>query len=982
MRPTFDKWLVIAAGAMLALLLANFGQELYLASRLYAERHEVLHSRETLAGLDSILSLAKDAETGQRGYLITGERRYLEPFDSAVASIERQIDAVERLTADNPSQQAQLRAVRDDVMAKLAELREAIELRASSGAQAARAVLMSDRGKALMDSLRARIAEMTGDERQRLAQRHERAERGYRTTQLGTLLGGLAVGVAALALFLLLRHQERASASAAATIAEQAERLRTTLASIGDGVIATDIEARVTNLNPVAESLTGWSRDAALGQPLETVFRIVNEDTRASVDNPATRALRDGIIVGLANHTLLIARDGSERPIDDSAAPIRCADGEVVGCVLVFRDVSERRQAEREAQGRQRQLRLVTDNAPVSIAHVSAERRYRFVNRPYAALFDAEPQQLVGRHLAEVIGEPAYAKARPHVDAVLRGEPIEYELELPADTRHPLRWLHVAYQPERDDAGRVVGFVAGITDITARKLADRQLHEGGERLRLAMEAASMGSWQWDVLSNEMLWSTETYKLFGVPAATPLSIELLKSCLHPDDRPSHWQATQAALRSGYFESDYRVVRSGGDVRWVASRGRLVDDERGAGSKMVGVVSDITERVTLQQALRDADRRKDEFLATLAHELRNPLAPIRNGLAVMKLAPDNPQALRQTRQMMERQLDHLVRLVDDLFDVSRISQGKLQLRRGRIELASVIHSAIEACRPLTEASGHQLGLALPAQPVYLDADPVRLAQVFSNLINNACKYTERGGRLGVRAERIAGEAVVTVSDNGVGIPSEQLGRIFEMFSQLDSTLERSHGGLGIGLSLVRRLVELHGGRIEAHSAGPGHGAEFAVRLPVALARPQPPQAAVPEHLEASIDSRRILIVDDNADSADSMAALLAMTGHETHTAGDGLAAIEAAGRLQPDVILLDIGLPGLNGYEVCARLRGAGNSDADRTIIVALSGWGQEDDVRRAREAGFDGHLVKPADFGALTKLLASLQAERKKAAPSV
>ena len=375
--------------------------------------------------------------------------------------------------------------------------------------------------------------------------------------------------------------------------------------------------------------------------------------------------------------------------------------------------------------------------------------------------------------------------------------------------------------------------------------------------------------------------------------------------------------------------------------------------------------------LLEALKESDHHKNEFLAMLAHELRNPLAPLRSALQILRRTEGNGEAVRSASEMMERQIGQLVRLVDDLLDVSRISRGKIELRRERVELAPVIHNAIETIRAVIESARHELTVILPPQPLYLHADAARLIQVFGNLLNNSSKYSEPQGHISLTAERQGNDAVVSVKDAGVGIAPNMLSKIFEMFTQIDTSLERARGGLGIGLTLVKRLVEMHGGSVSALSEGPGRGSEFVVRLPIMLETPkvpQPPEPAVIESTSATL--RRILVVDDNLDSATMLAMLLTLTGHETHTAHDGLAAVEAAATFKPDVVLLDIGLPKLNGYEAARKIRqqplGKG------MVLVALTGWGQEEDRRKSREAGFDGHMVKPVELDALMQLLAELR----------
>ena len=424
------------------------------------------------------------------------------------------------------------------------------------------------------------------------------------------------------------------------------------------------------------------------------------------------------------------------------------------------------------------------------------------------------------------------------------------------------------------------------------------------------------------------------------------------------------------------------------------------------------ADLMERGLAEEALREAHRRKDEFLAMLAHELRNPLAPIRNALEIMRLAEGNPEVVRSASGMMDRQIDQMVRLIDDLLDVSRITRGTIELRRGFIDLASCVDHAVEAARPLCQSKGLKLTVALPAAPVYLNADPIRLAQVVGNLLNNACKFTDKDGRVWLTAEVVTSEAtversnggarlsgppasetgtealkvttyplplatpqfgiphvVIRVRDTGIGLSSDQLRCIFEMFTQVDTSLERTRSGLGIGLTLAKTLVELHGGMLEAYSPGLGHGSEFVVRLPIIIEIPKPQPAGPAITESTTVTARRILVVDDNIDSAESLTALLDLGGHATRSAYDGQEAVEAAMNFQPDVVLLDIGLPELNGYDVARKIRE--QPWGQRVVLVALTGWGQEEDRRRSKEAGFNHHLTKPVDPLALKKLLAGL-----------
>lgn len=373
-------------------------------------------------------------------------------------------------------------------------------------------------------------------------------------------------------------------------------------------------------------------------------------------------------------------------------------------------------------------------------------------------------------------------------------------------------------------------------------------------------------------------------------------------------------------------------------------------------------------SLQQAdrtLRLADQRKDEFLATLAHELRNPLAPIRTGLEV--LAQLSPDAARRpiVMTMMDRQLRQLLRLIDDLLEVSRISTGKLILQRERLDLRRVVESALEACAPLVARGGHALTVSLPGVPLWVDGDAARLAQSLSNLVNNAAKYTLEGGRITVTLASVSGEAVLTVQDSGVGLPADMIGRVFDMFAQINRSLERAQGGLGIGLALVRSLVTMHGGQVSAASPGPGQGSTFTIRLPL-LAPQAAPLSPAPEVVTQPARPLRVLVVDDNRDAADSLALLLSLDGHDVRVEHSGQGALDAAAAFQPQAVFCDLGMPGMDGHEVATQLRR--DTRFSTTLLVAVTGWGTEDDKRRSRAAGFDAHLTKPASEDALAALL--------------
>ncbi len=407
-------------------------------------------------------------------------------------------------------------------------------------------------------------------------------------------------------------------------------------------------------------------------------------------------------------------------------------------------------------------------------------------------------------------------------------------------------------------------------------------------------------------------------------------------------------------------------------------RPIDDSaapvRDAEGRMAGVVlvfRDVTDRRQRERQRRDAERRKDEFLAVLAHELRNPLAPIASSLEILQLSNIDAKTAAEARNVAERQLRHLTRLVDDLLDMSRIMRGKVELRRQRIELATVVARAVETARPLIDAERHELTVSLPEEPVWLEADLVRMAQVIGNLLCNAAKYTEPGGRIDLSAACEGGQVALRVRDSGIGIAPEVLPRLFEMFMQVAPGASRSQGGLGIGLTLAKNLVEMHGGQIEAHSSGPGQGSEFVVRLPVVACEIEPQLAAAGREQGGPGQRRRILVVDDNADAAQSLATLLRLRGHEVQVALGGREALAAARSSPPELVFLDIGMPEIDGYEVARQLR-AELSD-DTIGLIAVTGWGTEQDRHRSKEAGFDFHLTKPVGLAAVERVMDKLAA---------
>jgi PAS domain S-box-containing protein len=540
--------------------------------------------------------------------------------------------------------------------------------------------------------------------------------------------------------------------------------------------------------------------------------------------------------------------DGSARVLHAWLEFERAPDGKTTRAFGTCQDITDRREAEREVRRAREQLELVVDSTPAFIARYDRERRLVWANKSYAARFGKQPEQLAGIPFVDLVGKQAAQAFDPYFIRVLGGESIQVELEVPyADAP---RFVQVIAAPTRDASGAVDGAVAVLTDLTHRRLLER------ERERALCE-----------------------------------------------------------------------------------------------------------------LQEADRRKDEFLGMLAHELRNPLAPILNGVEVLeRIGPGQEALARQYHTIIAQQAQHMKRLLDDLLDVSRVSQGKIHLHKERVDLNALLQQAVEAAGPSVVEKRHALSLTLAPRPLALEADPTRLVQVFANLINNAAKYTDAGGHLTVTSAAEDGEAVVSVRDDGVGMTPELLTRAFDLFVQETRSLDRAQGGLGIGLTLVRTLVKMHGGSVRAFSEGPGRGSELVVRLPLGAELAPSAAGPAPNARDRATVALRVLVVDDNVDAAVALGKLMEILGHEVVLAHDGPAALAAAAAAPPDLILLDIGLPGMEGYEVAARLRAAGHT---RAALVALTGYGREDDVRRSRNAGFDHHLVKPVDLAQFRKITADL-----------
>jgi PAS domain S-box-containing protein len=634
-------------------------------------------------------------------------------------------------------------------------------------------------------------------------------------------------------------------------------------------------------------------------------------------------------------------------------------------------ELAECRRAAAVSAASHERMKLMTDNAPVLLAYCDAQHRYKYVNAAYGVRFELNPDELVGQSVATVLGEQVWARIRPHREKVLTGEPVEYEVDVHRGARDAER-MRCALNPERDSSGRVVGYVAAIIDVTDR----RRIAEARDLLAAIVQSSDDAIFSNTLAGRITSWNAGAARLFGYAEEEMIGqpiTTIMAPDLH-DDEERILQRLGRGERIDHYET-VRVAKEGRRLNiWLTAS--PVRDHTGEIIGVSTVARDITEQKrseaalkTSEEALREADRRKDEFLAVLAHELRNPLAPLVNGLELIRHAGAGDDALQRTSDMMERQLTQLVRLVDDLLDISRITRGRFELRRAPVSLILAVENAVESCHALIASRGHEVALDLETEPLLVDGDFARLSQIFANLVSNSVKYTDRGGRIRVSVARRGAEAVVTIQDTGIGIPRESLATVFDMFAQIRSHQPRAEGGLGIGLALVRSLVQMHGGSVAVDSDGPGKGSTFTVRLPllgVAQTRDAPVRGAGSSDVAAN-RKRRILVADDNADAAASLAMLLLMQGHETRTAADGRQAVELAATFQPDIIFMDVGMPRVDGLEATRQIR---TQPWGKTmLIVALTGWGQKSDRHQTQQAGMDLHLVKPINLEGIAAVLA-------------
>lgn len=613
--------------------------------------------------------------------------------------------------------------------------------------------------------------------------------------------------------------------------------------------------------------------------------------------------------------------------------------------------------------------RLTFENAAVGIAEVGLDGRFLRANDKLCEITGYTREELLQRTFQDITHPDDLAEDLAQVARLEVGAVQTYTMEKRYVRKDgtPI-YVNLSASAVRTPDGQTHHFVAVVEDITVRRAAEDALRRSEHRFRSVFEHAATGIAITDIGGRFTQCNPAYADIVGYTEAELRQLNFA-TLVHPDDRADNLAGVERLVRGElpHFEVENRYLHKSGREVWVRKFVSLLYEAAGAPSHMMALVTDITDERAAQVAQQEAMRQKDEFIAVLAHELRNPLAPIRTSVAVLRqVGPPDPVLVR-CRDVIERQVGHMARLIDDLLDVSRLSRGQLRLQRGPVDLRAVVDAAVELTQPLFEAEQQRLAIEGLTEPVVLDADAARLTQVIGNLLNNASKYSERGAQVTLSVARQGGAVAIRITDRGIGIAPDQVDTVFDLFAQADAGRSAGKGGLGIGLALARRLVEMHGGTVRAQSRGLGHGSTFTVTLP-AVAGTSLTDATLParDGIPAAVGGRRILVADDNADAADMLALLFREFGCEVRVASDGEAAVREAEAFRPDLIVLDIGMPRLDGLEACRRIRRqAWGRDV---LMVALTGWGQDDDRRRSSEAGFDRHLVKPVDSAVLARLL--------------
>lgn len=756
-------------------------------------------------------------------------------------------------------------------------------------------------------------------------------------------------------------------------------RLTQILNALPAAVYTTDPEGLLTHYNSAAVEFSGQT--PTLGEDRWCVsWKLYHTDgTPLPRDQcPMALALKAGQAASGAEAVAELP-DGRLRWFAAYPTPLTDADGRVVGGVNMLLDITARKSAERRQRASDDRLQHIITTAMDAIICVDSDQHITLFNQAAEQMFGYSAQEMLGQPLDRLIPERFHAAHHRHIDDFVQsgvtirrmgGFTRAFGVRRNGD-EFPLEG---AISQAESGGTRILTVI--LRDITARLRAEERLRESEETFRAMFERSPLGKFHTDPAGRFLRVNHAFCHMTGRSPEMLLSMRI-GDLTHPQERPTEWENFQRLAEGGgdSYESRLRYLHADGRYVWVRISANVIPDALGRPWRIAAVVQDITESQRLEELLHVQHRRKDEFLATLAHELRNPLAPIGAGIEILRRTGSTNGVGLELLNSMQRQLDHLVHLVDDLLDVSRVNRGKITLRRAPLDLRQSVHSAIETCQQTLDAKGHHLELDLPHDPLVIQGDPTRLVQIVANLLNNAAKYTEPGGRIRISLARDGGEAVIRVDDNGLGIAAEVLPTVWDLFTQARDTLDKADGGLGIGLSLVRRLVELHGGRVEAASLGRGYGSTFTVRFPLGMATPLLKTNAAPLTTQHRTSTYRILAIDDNPDAVWTLAMMLDLSGHQAKTAKNGCEGLALAREIQPDIIFVDIGLPDIDGYEVARRMRQ--QPETCRAVLVALTGWGTEEDLRKSKDAGFDAHLTKPVSMQTIDEVFSRFFASKSR-----
>jgi len=986
-----ERRLIVVALVVAAVIMLLVGWESYRDTIRVADAAEARkHSFEVRAVLADTAARLVDAETGQRGFLLTGDETYLEPYRGAIKNVNRLITELRNFTADNANQQKRILELEPLVEKKLAELQRTIDLRKTEGSAAANAVVLAGEGKRWMDQIRTVLADLQEEENRfralRTLEMTDALSRTSRIVVAGNLLSASLLFVVFVPLFRALSARKRAQED----LRKSEKWLSTTLASIGDAVIATDMNGAVTFMNPVAQSLTGWSLEEARGKSMDLVFDIVNAETRRPVENPVKKVFREGKIVGLADHTVLLSKSGREFDIEDSAAPILTDQSESLGVVLVFRDITGQKRAEDERRRTQIFLDSIVENIPALIFVKDAkELRFVRVNRAF--------EQLLGYSRAELIGKNDYdffpteeAEFFTTMDRqVLEAGTLSDIPEESLHTRHgKTRVLHTKKIPLSDGSGNPQYLLGISEDITEQKQAEEERRRQQEILQSILGSMADGVVVADKDGKFLLFNDAAEQMIGLGATdeTPDQWSDRYGTYLPDavtPYPPNELPLVRAIRGENVDAAEVFIRNAKvpEGRLLSITGRALKDQNGTLRGGVVVLHDITLKKRAERALvrakdeaERASKFKDQFLSTMSHELRTPLNAVlgfSDLLADERYGPLNDRQQRYVNHIHTGG-KHLLKLISDILDLSKIEAGRMELAREHVAVAPAFAEVISGLYPLAEKKSQVLVQQVEAN-LHVHADAMRFKQVLTNLVGNAIKFTPEGGRIEMVASRIDDQVRIEVRDNGPGIPADEQQRIFEAFFRLTQNGNTTEG-TGLGLAITARLVELHGSKLGIKSQ-PGEGACFYFCLPfIATTQDQPSQTSVPM-LRAG-KAPRILVIEDNAATGQLIQSQLASSGYETLRCDKPERATDVAAEHRPDAITLDLLMKPVHGLEVLLQLKNDSRTSKIPVIVVTIM-----DQPAIGSALGADEYLIKPVDKSTLLSAVERCLRSRGGAAPA-